>query len=108
MDRPQRGGYVTDREDEMSLRDEDIKLLKRVIALLEEQGKDAEHFSNMLAALEEGRFGNLTTKQRKWAKDTLDEPEYENLVSTGKAPRGREVPTPAVLQHRPLKPPGRK
>jgi hypothetical protein len=32
---------------------------------------------------------------------------YQNLMSSGKAPRGREVPTPAVLLNKPLKPPGR-
>lgn len=92
----------------MALRDEDIKLLKRVIEFLESRSQDTEHFSNMLTGLEQRRFNNLTTKQRKWAKDNLDEPTYENLISSGKAPRGREVPTPAVLQIRPLKPPGRK
>ena len=92
----------------MSLREQDIKLLKRVIKHLEERGEDAEHFANMLLGLEEGRWNNLTAKQKKWAQDTLDEPEYENLVSSGKAPRGREVPTPAILRNRPLKPPGRR
>jgi hypothetical protein len=92
----------------VALRDEDIKLLKRTIEFLNERSQDAEHFANMLIGLEEGRWGNLTTKQRQWAKSVLDEPEYENLVSSGKAPRGREVPTPSVLRNLPLKPPGRR
>lgn len=97
----------------MSLRDEDIKLLKKVLKFIDESsseklGTQRDSFEHMLIGLQERRFNNLTTKQRMWAKSILDEPEYENLVSEGKAPRGREVPTPAVLQQRPLKPPGRK
>jgi hypothetical protein len=51
----------------------------------------------------------LSERQREWAQRVADIPgEYKNLVSSGQVPRGREVPTPAVLQNRPLKPPGRR
>jgi hypothetical protein len=58
--------------------------------------------------------GALTKKQRAWAEAVLEgrryepTPEYENLVSSGKVPRGNEVPTPLALQNLPKKPPGRK
>jgi len=56
----------------------------------------------------------LTKKQRQWIEAALrgekfePEPEYENLVSSGRVPRGREVPTPAILQNLPKKPPPRR
>jgi hypothetical protein len=54
----------------------------------------------------------LSKKQRDWVagvhkRIVTDEPEYLNLVSNGLCPRGREVPTPKVLQNLPLKPPRR-
>lgn len=64
-------------------------------------------FTDMLA-----RGFALSDKQRQWVKGVharlFDEPEYENLISSGKAPRGREVPTPKVLQNLPMKPPVRR
>lgn len=97
---------------------EDIKLLKRALKELDAESDDKrvvtaiEAFTDMLAQLRGAKGGGnrqLTKKQRAWVLRILDEPEpYENLVSEGKVPRGREVPTPPVLTHRPLKPPGRK
>ena len=57
-----------------------------------------------------GESKTLTEKQRKFAQDVLGEPTYENLISSGKAPRGREVETPDVLKPHNLAkfPPGRK
>ena len=51
----------------------------------------------------------LSSKQRKWIKTVLDrhEPEYKNLVSSGRVVRGKEVPLPLVLQNLPKRPPGR-
>jgi hypothetical protein len=45
---------------------------------------------------------------KKWALGLLDRPQYENLFSSGKLAIGRPVPTPEVLKHKPLKPPGRR
>lgn len=56
-------------------------------------------------------FG-LSDKQRAWVESIyerlFDVPKYENLVSSGKVPRGREVPTPLVLQNLPKRPPPRR
>jgi len=83
---------------------EDADLLRRAIAgkLSDEQ---REAFEDMLEKM--GDRG-LTEKQRSWVKGVLDEPEYENLVSSGKVPRGKDIPTPAVLQNLPKRPPTRK
>lgn len=56
----------------------------------------------------------LSKKQRDWAKAILAGEKYEppeeylNLVSAGKVPLGRPVPTPKVLQNLPKKPPPRR
>jgi hypothetical protein len=59
----------------------------------------------------------LTKKQRDWAKAVLNGDKFEpdadeclNLWSSGKVPRGREVPDPPMLRREnlPLKPPRRK
>jgi hypothetical protein len=89
----------------MSQREDDIALLKEAIELARVDHKDS--FEDMLERLEENPTWTLTQKQRAWAKEVVGKPVYENLISSGRAPHGREVPTPAVLQNRPLKPPGR-
>jgi hypothetical protein len=51
----------------------------------------------------------LTAGQERWALGLLGEeppPAHVRLTSGG-VPRGREVPTPVVLLHLPMKPPGR-
>jgi len=101
--------------EEMSRREDDIKLLKEILEL-DPSKRDSRHahaqrevFAEMLAALESGERHMLSEKQREWAQRVADIPgEYKNLVSEGRVPRGREVPTPPVLQNRPLKPPGRR
>jgi hypothetical protein len=54
----------------------------------------------------------LTDKQRNWLRVTHEritgKPNYVNAFSAGSVPRGKEVPTPEVLKHRPLKPPMKK
>jgi hypothetical protein len=56
----------------------------------------------------------LSKKQRDWARAILNGEKYEppeeylNLVSTGKVPIGKPVPTPKVLQNLPKKPPPRR
>jgi hypothetical protein len=54
----------------------------------------------------------LSDKQRAWIygihERLFGEPEYQNDWSEGRVPRGREVPTPAVLRNLPKKPPPRR
>ncbi len=56
----------------------------------------------------------LSAKQRAWARAVLvgekyePEEEYLNLWSSGKVPKGRDVPTPEVLKNLPKKPPPRR
>jgi hypothetical protein len=85
----------------------DAELLEEVLDMddLPEGAHDA--FSDMQ---HKGR--PLSANQRAWIEASLEgkpyEPPvepYENLVSDGKVPRGKEVPTPEVLKRLPLKPP---
>ena len=93
----------------MTLTREDRALLERAIAAASEAERDAaaDAFRRMLG----GRRA-LTPKQRAWAEGIAEgrfvepEPQYENLVSSGRVPRGREVETPAVLRDLPKRPPG--
>lgn len=91
----------------------DIKLLERVLDEAKLTDAQREAFDDMLAKLH--RSGSaLSPKQRAWAQVALygeryePEPEYENLVSAGRVPRGRPVPTPAVLTNLPKRPPVRR
>jgi hypothetical protein len=95
-------------------REEDLKLLRSV---LEKPISPVvrEKFEDMLAQMtaSEHLYENqysLSRKQRQFVQDELDkfEPRYENLVSNGLVPRGREVEMPAVLQNLPKRPPTRK
>ena len=73
-------------------------------------------FREMLETLERTRgYGQgyaLSDKQRAWVRGVYETvfatPLYENLVSSGKAPRGREVEVLAHKMPKPLKPPPRK
>jgi hypothetical protein len=68
-----------------------------------------ERFESMAAEL--ARRGPLSEKQRAWVTAATqggryEAPvEYENLVSSGRVPRGREVAS--MVRGRALKPPGR-
>lgn len=87
---------------------EDVELLRTVLAnRLEDEQHEA--FSSMLEELVEGRRERLSGKQRSWVRDVLEEhiPQYENLVSSGKVPRGREVETPPALRNLPKRPPSK-
>jgi hypothetical protein len=83
----------------------DRKLIKAAVAKAD--AETAEIFTEWLVKLEAERKETLSDKQRTWAESIAGTETYENLWSAGKVPRGREVPTPAVLLHRPLRPPGR-
>jgi hypothetical protein len=97
----------------MTARDEDLRQLTE---LLEEHASELsegelEAFTNMRAVLlawpDADGHRQLSGKQREWLRGVYDRfvPQYENLVSSGKVPRGREVETPAVLKVLPKKPP---
>jgi hypothetical protein len=101
---------------------EDLALLAKTIKkgeelLEEDDGRVSQiavdAFKDMYARLTERFVTRLSDKQRAWAKSVWrqisdDEPEYENLISNGLCPRGKEVPTPSVLQNLPKKPPPRR
>lgn len=84
----------------------DAALLREVLELDNLSDANREAFDEMLVKVEDGY--TLSPKQKKWALELLDRPQYENLFSSGKLAIGRPVPTPEVLKHKPLKPPGRR
>lgn len=103
----------------MSERGNDLKLLNELLALREQtradgepllSGKEQQAFAGMLEALD--RFHQLTDKQRQWLKGVhervLGVPQYLNMWSSGQVPKGRDVPTPKVLQNLPLRPPPKR
>jgi hypothetical protein len=89
--------------------DSDIKMLDALFAKEEIQEYLPGAFRKFSGMLSNGYA--LSLKQHEWVADVyakyFGEPVYQNLISTGRVPRGREVPTPPVLQNLPLKPPGR-
>jgi hypothetical protein len=91
----------------VSHREEDLRKLRELLE--EERLTDWERdaFGGMLESLD--RYHQITDKQREIVASVYDRfhPEYGNLVSSGKVPRGREVETPKVLQNLPKRPPGR-
>ena len=89
----------------------DAALLTKLLSEHDEElsENEREAFSDMADRLVENLHWKLLKKQREWAERVYERlvPQYENLVSSGSVPRGREVPDPPALRHRPLKPPGR-
>jgi hypothetical protein len=89
---------------------EDLELLKNVLAHnLSEYSTAA--FEGMLHDLMQHPTWELTIKQREWVTNEAEKrgvPKYENLVSRGLVPRGKEVPLPEVLTVLPKRPPGRR
>jgi hypothetical protein len=72
---------------------------------------DLQAYGGILDGTDAGRpFHQLSDKQRGWVTSVHGRvvPAYANLVSRGLAPRGREVPTPAVLQNLPKRPPPKR
>ena len=67
-------------------------------------------FADMRAYLAKGRGRKLSDSQRSSVRLAHKRvlPKYENLVSRGLVPRGREVPVPEVLRNLPKKPPARR
>jgi hypothetical protein len=74
----------------------------------------ANAFHDMLNRMENGRLYMLNVKQRSYVNDCFDrfcgDTHYENLVSSGQVPRGKEVPPPEVLrpENLPKLPPHRR
>jgi hypothetical protein len=97
-------------------REEDLRLLEDLLCNHDHalSATELEAFAGMrddLLAYASGKgFRELTEPRRSWLQRTLARvaPQYENLVSRGLVPRGREVPTPAVLQKLPMKPPRKR
>jgi hypothetical protein len=101
--------------------DEDMTMLRELVAKVDEldamddagplefvfQGNARRAFREML---ERGQA--LTDKQRTWAKSVYERvfgvPQYENLVSSGRAPRGKEVRLLVDDMPKPKKPPPRR
>jgi len=78
---------------------------------------EGDVFSSMLAKLDtaysERRYAKLTDAQRHWVTDAANRLELENPNDdpherNRDVPRGKEVPTPAVLRNLPKAPPGRR
>lgn len=107
----------------IQLRRADLELLVRVLEypLSIDQREAFEGMQRDLTHEEPGRCAHgpakyakwcLSDKQRKWVTNVLHEhePEYTNEWSAGTVPRGREVPTLAILNpaNLPKKPPPRK
>lgn len=100
-------------------RAEDIRMLREVLDAAVDFDDDraesfqstSKAFADMLSRLQDGGR-DLTDKQRAWLRgvheNVVGEVHYENAWSAGKVPRGREVETPEVLKHLPLRPPTRK
>ena len=88
---------------------EDACLLQTILASDKIYEDDREAFTEMLDLMElQGTC--LSKKQRAWARSVGERLDllvegYENLVSSGKVPRGQEVAL--LVKDRPLKPPGR-
>jgi|HubBroStandDraft_5_1064220.scaffolds.fasta_scaffold422875_2 hypothetical protein len=99
---------------------EQMKMLRELLKHADEHEDDLDganwpaDFENMLQRMEGGQLVKLSLKQEGYVKGVyervFDAPQYENLFSTGQAPKGSYGGTevPAVLRGpRPLKPPGR-
>lgn len=95
----------------VTLAPDDAVMLRECLALVddidEEVRFNARAFDEMLR-----RDRPLSEKQRAWVRAVHEKicgtPHYENAWSAGRVPRGRDVPTPAVLQNLPMRPPPRR
>jgi hypothetical protein len=90
----------------------DAHMLEKLIAWANENDPDGERLSIEPFRQMLDRDRPLSLKQVAWLKDVYDKfcdvPQYENLVSSGKVPRGREIELPEVLKKLPMKPPQRR
>lgn len=94
------------------MKPEDEALLRKLLAWSKENDPDENRVSMRAFRDMIERGYPLSHAQRFWARRLLEsltgQPQYENAWSEGQVPRGREVPTPRVLQHLPKSPPRRR
>lgn len=85
-----------------------LALLSELIASTELHDDERHAFESMVGQLRPPNT-RLSVKQLEWVKARHNELfiKYENLVSSGRAPRGKEVDTPLVLRTLPKSPPRR-
>lgn len=79
----------------MSQREDDVALLAKLLDRYGDQLPDDQHlkFVDMQNGLKARWQSTLTTKQRRWAMETLEhfEPRYLTEAQLSAIPRGREV-----------------
>jgi hypothetical protein len=98
-------------------RDADLRLLAELLDGHADEltATEVEAFAGMRCDLtmypadirERAHFDELTPKQRAWVTGVHERIVGKPLtrLTAGEIPRGREVPTPPVLQHLPKRPP---
>ena len=90
---------------------DDERMLRECLAWAETHD-GAERFNVAVFTDMLNRRRPLSDRQGKWVRGVyeklFDVPQYENLVSSGKVLRGREVETPEVLRNLPKRPPQRR
>jgi hypothetical protein len=91
-----------------SHRTEDIAMLAALLLQPDLNETELGAFSDMHEKLVEGERQALSTKQRAWLVEATKKYGLDAPVDNSNVLRGREVPDPPALQHRPLKPPGRR
>jgi hypothetical protein len=96
----------------MTQRADDLRVLNELLNEHAEQlsEQETEAFASMrfdMTGYSVGNRAELTDRQRAWVRGVYERivPQYANLVSRGLVPRGKEVPTPLVLQNLPKRPP---
>jgi hypothetical protein len=86
----------------------DLAMLRAMLASEKLPPVEREAFGDMLERLE--KYPTLTDRQRAYVRDVGERleilQEYENGISNGTVPRGREVEL--MVKDKPLRPPGRK
>ena len=102
---------------------DDLKMLRELCAKADEydeleEGAHLEYperhreaFRSMLDRMENAKLYQLSESQRGYVRGVYERvfqmPVYENLVSEGKVPRGKEVKLLIDEMPKPKKPPGR-
>ncbi len=89
------------------LHERQVRDLKSVLQYTLREGEE-EGFRGMLSYMQASNSALLSERQTSWLVSVLEkhEPRYENLVSAGKVPRGKEVES--LVRDKPLRPPTRK
>jgi hypothetical protein len=105
---------------------DDLGMLRQLVAKADEidemddegryfydfQERHRKSFRDILDRMENGKLYKLSESQRGYIRGIYERvfqsPVYENLVSEGKVPRGKEVKLLVDAMPKPLKPPGRR